>query len=132
MLSSGDFKGGDVLRARSLIELVDEVKRLGKLTGTSPVHVADDPSGLNVSIDGRAGFWIKITGGGTGGKYAWSRLNATTAGTWSVDTFVSGTTTVDPAYEAGLRTTVPITGTAIVRAWREAGTNELRFLWGAC
>lgn len=132
MLGNDGFKAGQRLKAASLAALVDEVRRLSKLTATSPLAVSDDPSGFNVSIDVRGGFWIRLTGGGAGGKYAWTRILAAPGGTWTNYAPETGTVAVDPAYEEALRTTVPIDGTARARAWRDEQTHEVRFQYGKC
>ncbi len=125
-----DFKANQVLGATALRVIVEELRRCLNLTGTAPINVNANSEGFNVAIDMRSGIWIKLTGGGTGGKYAWTRIDPDTAGAWVDNTFETGTTTSDPAYEANGNTGVPTSPPSRARAWRDPLTNELRFQWG--
>jgi len=98
--------------------LVDKINEL--MSGGSSAASSYIPSGIGggtVNV-GPQPIWAKITGGGSGGIYSWTRVVPTGAGSFSVPPFpdnVSGTTGYLWAAEATGRTDVPVDGSAIVR-----------------
>jgi hypothetical protein len=127
------FRAGQRLKAADLQWLLDEIVRLGKMSATPPLFVDSGPSGVDYRLAIPQRYDIKLTGGGTGGKYAWTRQVPTATGTWTADSSGEvGTTTVDPAYEYNLNTTVNLSPNPVVSAWREPGSNVLWFEGGSC
>jgi hypothetical protein len=125
-----EFRAGQVLTARDLNEIKAELKRLAKVTAVPPLNVSSGAGGFRMDLELRVPFAIKVTSGGTGGKYAWTAQVPTATGTWAAGTG-SGTTSVDPAYEVNVNTTVAA-NTIILRAWRDPATNVLFFERGSC
>jgi len=133
MIQLDEFRAGQVLTVRAMNALLTEVERLGKINASPPLSCVDSQGGLAFALDQREIWWIQLTSGGTGGKYAWTRKIADTSGTWSAHPDGrTGTTSADPAYEINANATVDISTTPIVPAWRDPATNDLRFLAGSC
>jgi len=127
------FHPGQRLTFRELDAIRVEVERLGRIAFVPPMGGTSEGGGIVLWYDAPWAGWIKLTGGGTGGKYAWTAQTATTGGTWTnADGNLSGTATVDPAYEANLNASVPLSPAPVVWAWRVRETGELKFLSGAC
>lgn len=125
-----DFRPGQALTAKDLNAIKLELIRLGKVIAAPPLHVSDDANGFRFDLDGGIGFPIKLTSGGTGGKYAWTEQVPAASGTWTAGPR-SGTTSADPAYETNGNTTIAA-NTIILRAYRARETGELRFERGTC
>jgi hypothetical protein len=127
------FNAGDRASASALSWIVSELLRLSRITGVPPVFVSNDPSGISVMVDLPDELWIKITDvSASDGSYGWKRQTpGTTAGTF-IDhpSGQTGTTAVDPAWEANKNTEVPLN--QIVPAWRDEGDNRVHFLLGTC
>ena len=123
---------GDILTADWLNALLDIWQRNRVVVPRDEfIRAQYDVLGTFLSVDLDRGFWIKITSGGAGGKYAWTLQNDATAGTFTdTSPAVGGTTSVDPAYELSLYTGV--TAGTYVRAWRGVSTGEVRFLASTC
>jgi hypothetical protein len=130
-MTPADFQAGQVLSAGSLNAIKAELARLGKLTAAPPLFVSADAAGVYFEFDdGSDAFPIKVTSGGTGGKYAWTEQVPAASGTWTAGTR-SGTTTSDPAWEVNMNTAVPA-NTIILHAYRVPETGDVRFERGAC
>lgn len=90
-----------------------------------------DPLGTLLMLDLDAMLVIKITGGGTGGKYAWTEQVETSGGGWAdTSPAVTGTTSDDPAYEINGVASVAVG--SVVPAWRTISQGDLRFLSSTC
>jgi hypothetical protein len=129
-----EFRAGQILSAAAMTAIAVELARQGNITGTAPVHVSIGDSGVEITADLPEEFWIRITGGGTSGKYDWTRVVGETGGTW-VDhpTGESGTAAGDdPAVEANARTDVPYALSPVVPARRDPFSNVLFFMSGKC
>ena len=128
-----EFQAGRVLSAKKLNEFFAELERLGKVAAQAPLTVADDASGLNFAVGLPERWYLKLTSGGTGGKYAWTRQIAATGGTWAAHPGGrTGTTTTDPAYESNLNASVNLSPNPVVLAWRDPVSLALIFQAGTC
>jgi hypothetical protein len=129
-----EFQPGQRLSAKALNALVEEVRRLGQITTAPPLGHESNGGGVALWADLPARIWIKLTSGGTGGKYAWTRQKPVAGGTWAAypGPGQSGTTGTDPAYEVNSNTTVDLSPNPVVRAWREPVTGQLLFQAGSC
>lgn len=129
-----EFRPEQRLSASLLNELRREVERLGKISTAPPLGHADGGAGLAFWADLPLKFWIKLTGGGTSGKYDWTRQQPGAGGTWSdyPGTGQSGTASDDPAIETSSNATISLSPEPIVLAWRDAVTNELLFEGPSC
>jgi hypothetical protein len=93
---------------------------------------APHPDGTAVRLNALRPFYITLTGGGAGGKYAWTEAIPIdpAADSWRAG-HASGTTATDPAIEANLN--AGITGLPRrVIARRDAASNELIFWTSNC
>lgn len=128
-----EFRAGQVLSAGALNELMTEGMRLGRITVVSPMTLVDDPSGLHFAVNLPEVMAIKLTSGGTAGKYAWTRQMAAAGGAWAAHpSGRTGTTAADPAYELNGNTTVNLSPNPVVRAWRDPVSNAVLFQSGSC
>jgi len=99
-------------------DLVDSLNE--QLAGSSASGSSYVPSGIGggtVNV-GPQPMWAKITGGGPGGVYSWTRVVPAGDGTTFVPLYpdnVSGITSMLPAVEVTGRVDVPVDGSAIVR-----------------
>lgn len=124
-----DLKPGDALSADWLNTLRAWLRRAGiRVDAGSGLRGNVGPQGTALSISEPEAMWIKLTGH-TGVAYSWTEQVPDTAGTWQ-DGIRTGTTTVDPAYEANGVTTV--TTGRIVWGTRDRSVGEMRFTFGAC
>ena len=88
------------------------------------------PGGRSISPVRRQEYWIKLTGGGPDGEYAWTEQVPAPAGGWE-DSPLSGTAADDPAIEAGGNAGLATDGT--VRVWARRDTlGRLVFQRGSC
>jgi hypothetical protein len=128
-----DFRAGQVLSATALAVLRNELQRLGRISIVAPLLLGDDPAGLRFAVGLPEVWQVKLTSGGTGGKYAWTRQIGNTAGTWaSHPSGRTGTTAADPAYEMNGNTAVNLSPNPVVRAWRDPISRALVFESGSC
>lgn len=128
-----DFRAGEPLPARELNAIREEVARLGRISFVPPLGGSSDGAGVTIWHSNLWSGWVKITGGGTGGKYSWKAQVATTGGTWAdLPGNLNGSTTVDPLYEANLNASVPLSPAPIVWASRIPETGILTFQSGSC
>lgn len=130
-----DFRAGEALKAAELIALVNELVRQGTLTVAEPLGMSDGPEGIAIWADVPWMGWIRLTGGGTGGLYAWERVVGVTGGTWDVHPSGEGGgpgADDDPAFETNLNPLVPLDPQPVVEAWRDPDSNGLFFRWGSC
>lgn len=124
---------GQVLGAKVLNGFFAELERLGKVTAQSPLTLADDASGMRIGVDLGERWWVKLTGGGTGGKYAWTRQQPVAGGTWEDHAGGrTGTAADDPAVETTGKDDVATGDTAIFPAWRDPVSLALLFTAGTC
>lgn len=127
------FRPGQVLGARVLTNFFTELERLGRIHATAPITFADETTGLNFGLGGSEIWWIKLTSGGTGGKYAWTRQQGVVGGTWEDHAGgEAGTTADDPAVESTGKTDVATGTTAVHKAWRDPISRTLFFTAGTC
>lgn len=128
-----DYSPGERLTASELNALRAEVARLGRISFVPPLGGAIEQGGVAIWYDAPWAGWVKLTSGGTGGKYAWTAQVETSGGTWAnAPGNLNGTTSVDPAYEVNATTTVPLSPNPVVWAWRDAGSGKLLFQMGSC
>ena len=129
-----DFNPGDRLTHVEMNAILAELRRQGKFASSGTVLVSDDQSGYAFSANLPAdGFWIKLTSGGTGGKYAWTKVLPDGSGGWTTAPGNrSGTTSTDPAYEQNGNASITLTPNPVVRAWRDPAKNTVQFQRGAC
>lgn len=125
-----EFKPGQVLGAVEMNDIKAEIRRLGKVSAEAPLYVQDNASGFRFDLDQRGTFPIKLTSGGTGGKYAWTGQDFAAGGTWA-NNASSGTTSVDPAYEVNGNASIT-TPTIVMRAYRDRQTNLVHFERATC
>jgi hypothetical protein len=127
------FLPGAVLSAAALQDLHDEVERLGRIAGIAPVQVEQSAGGIAVRIAQPWAGWIKLTGGGAAGKYAWTAQVAVAGGGWAnLPGTLNGTATLDPAVEQNANTAVVLTPAPVVWAWRDPLSATLFFQAGSC
>lgn len=132
-LQPEDFRPGEPLPAREMNAIRAELRRLGQISFVPPIGGSSDGAGIAIWYTSLWSGWVKITGGGTGGKYSWKAQIATAGGTWAdAPGNLSGTTTVDPLYEANLNASVPLSPAPIVWASRIPETGILTFQSGSC
>lgn len=93
--------------------------------GGGGAGVSDIGGGLQVTNLSREGFWIKITSGTN--PYAWTAVYESSPGTWADWSGLTGTTTVNPAYELNGNTTVA----ANTRVRAEIGTDGTSLVFDA-
>lgn len=130
-----DYQVGDTLTAKDLNTITAELRRQGKWAGQQGlVNVSEDQGGFRFDANcPDDGVWIKLTSGGTGGKYAWTKVSPDGSGGWNdAAGSVTGTTTSDPAIEQNGNTTITFTPNPVVRAWRDPASGTLQFQRGAC
>jgi hypothetical protein len=125
-----DFRAGQVLGAAALNAIRDELIRLAKVSAAAPLFVSDDAAGFHFELDEPEVISIEITGAGVAGAYPWTEQYPVEGGGWT-DGPRSGTTLVDPAWEANLNATIS-SETIILRAFRDPITGDLRFERGDC
>jgi hypothetical protein len=128
-----EFRAGQILSAAAMTAIAGELARQGKIVGTAPIQVSIGDAGIEITADLPEEFWIKLTSGGTSGKYAWKRVVGVEDGTWEDspdgDT---GTTSDDPAVEENQRTDVPLSPEPVVLAHRDPFSGVLFFQSGVC
>lgn len=79
----------------------------------------------------RVRYWARITGAPSGSAYPWQGIYSTTGGTWAdLPSNISGTASVQPAYEANGVTT--LTSGTRIEIEREPATGEWRFQLDKC
>lgn len=125
------WSSGDPLSADRLNRIRD--------VGVSGAGTPGGTGGDGFSFSGGGGyaqrspqeFWLKLTGGGTSGAYAWVEQVADGSGTW-VDGTRTGTAADGPAVEASGNDTLPVDGSARVFARRLPGSLRLTFQMGLC
>jgi hypothetical protein len=129
-----EFRAGQILSAAAMTAIAAELRRQGLIVGTPPINIASGDAGIEISTDLPEAFWIRVTGGGTSGKYDWTRVIGEPGGTW-VDhpTGESGTAVGDdPAVEANQRADVPFALNPVVPARRDPFSHVLFFMSGKC
>lgn len=133
MFRGKEFHARERLGAGDLSAFFAELQRLGQVSVRAPMQLADDATGLRFGVDLPERIWIKLTSGGTGGKYAWTRQVAASGGTWAAHpSGQTGTTSADPAYETNANASVTLSPNPVVRAWRDPNSRALLFLAGSC
>lgn len=76
---------------------------------------------------------IRLTSGGTDGKYAWTRVYPISASPWWEEVADSGTAADEPAIEINTTTDIDTTAPGpVVWAWREPGTKGWLFSGRTC
>lgn len=76
---------------------------------------------------------LKLTGGGTGGLYDWTRVLPTASSPFWTDTTDTGTGAGDwPAIELNGNASIDTSGGVYVWAWREPGVKGWLFQGDAC
>lgn len=131
-LRPDDFQPGERLTAAELNAIRRELQRLGTISFVPPIAGLSDGSGVGIWYTGSPDRYVKLTSGGTGGKYAWTLQVEVAGGGWANDPGgQSGTTSVDPAWEINSNTTVVLSPAPVVPAWRDA-SGVLRFIAGSC
>jgi len=126
------FQAGQRLSADDLTSMVQEISRTGSWASGAPLAIGSGPGGFFAAdSSGVKWMWIKLTGGGTSGKYAWTEQLPDDSGAWA-DGQDSGTTSDDPAYESNGNEDVELSPAPIVRAKREPLTNTVVFTSGIC
>lgn len=132
-LRTEDFRPGEPLPARELNAIREEIARLGRISFVPPIGGSSDGAGIAIWSDSLWQGWIKLTGGGTGGKYAWTAQTAVAGGGWT-DTpgNLSGSATTDPALEVNGNASVPLSPAPVVWAWRVPESDDLVFQSAAC
>lgn len=121
-------KPGDLILAEHYQQLAAATEKVANLRVEAPLELFDVPGGYLVRLAKTPDTWIKITGSPSGTAYAWTEQVPQSGGTWTNGPR-SGTTSVDPAYEANGSTSVP--ANRIVRARRNDGGAWI-FEFGEC
>jgi hypothetical protein len=123
---------GDEITAAKLSDMVEGINdaanlRVDPATGLQLVRL---PAGNSVIRSFRPmEIWVKITSGGASGIYGGTQQLEGPGGTWANGPRVF-TTGGANLIEANVLATVPITGSVIVRAFRDR--INWRFHYGAC
>lgn len=121
-------KAGDLIYAEDYQRLAAAAEKVANLRVAAPLELIDIPGAYMLRLSRTPETWIKITGAPSGTAYAWTEQVPQSGGTWA-DGPRSGTTSVDPAYEANGSTAVP--ANRIVRARRNDGGAWI-FEFGEC
>jgi hypothetical protein len=109
------------IKADTLNQPIAQVEVLGNISFNAPIDATRSASGVNVRLALAGELDARITGGGTGGKYAWRGVaaDADNPGTWiDLDADTSGTTSADPLFERNGNTTLPV-GTRVLMTRRQ-------------
>lgn len=123
-------KPNQVIQARTINRPLEAIERLDKLSAAAPLEVNRAGGRIMIRDTTPRGRWIKITSAVSGTKYAWSEIKWSSGGTATVYSGLSsGTTTVNPAYEAQLSTTVPLNSIVWAEPIADGGVV---FRYGAC
>jgi hypothetical protein len=127
------FRAGQVLSAKALNAFFAELERLGKIAVIAPVTMVSDAAGVAFGVEVSEVWNVKLTGGGTGGDYDWTRQIGVVGGGWDDHpSGQTGTTGDDPAHEMNDNDVVDLTGDPVVRAWRDPISRVLLFQSGTC
>lgn len=113
--------------------LANKVNKL--VSGNIQVDQQEHNIGLTLPKIPRARFVIRLDSKGTGadaGKYAWTAVSASDSAPFWEILDASGTIADDPALELNLNDGIDLTSPVYVPAWREPGTDEVRFQLGSC
>lgn len=125
-------QAGDPLTEEMLNAILDELERLGKISGDgSNVLIHDDETGIAIEAnsDDCDQLYIKVTAVGADGyHYAFTQQIEDSGGGW-VNGPLTGTTTTDPAQEFNGYAGAPLD--SIYPAWI-VGTSEVRFRSDHC
>jgi hypothetical protein len=131
-LRTNDFRPGERLSAAELNAIRRELARLGNISFVPPIAGMIEGVGVGIWYTGAPDLYVKLTSGGAGGKYAWTRQVEVTGGGWAnAPGSPSGTTAADPAWEINSNASVNLSPNPIVPAWRDA-SGVLRFIAGSC
>ena len=123
------FVKGERLSASKMNALLRAIERFEKISSDGGIDVVATGNGYCITNTRIPPFWAKITGGTN--PYSWTRQQRLPNNTYVDDSSgMSGTTSVDPAYEWNGITTVP-TG-KIVELIVEPGTGQRVFQLETC
>lgn len=118
------------IQARTINRPLDVIERLDKISVAAPLEIQRLGGTILIRDTTPRGRWIKITSAVSGTKYAWSEIKWSSGGTATVYTGLSsGTTSVNPAYEAQGSTTVPLNSIVWADPIADGGVV---FRYGAC
>jgi len=97
------------IEARTLNRPIAAVERFDCIGVAAPLEIQRAGGTIQIRDASPRGRWIKITSAASAGKYAWSEIKWSSGGSATTYSGLpSGTTTVNPAYEANGSTTVPL------------------------
>lgn len=125
------WQSGDELSAERLERLREDVERSAGIPSGTGMDGISFSGGTAAAIRPAPEFWIRLTGGGTGGKYAWTETIAIEDGNW-INGPKTGTVSEDPAVEINGTAGLATDGTTRALAWRLPGSSRLIFQLGAC
>jgi len=124
-----EFKAGKRLSAAALNILAEAAEAVENLRGDPPIDVVHLPGGILIRRVDTLKIYAKITSGTN--PYAWSEVIPATGGTFTTPSWgLSGTTTVDPAYEQ--TGNAAVAANTIVKMERAKETGEWLFHFAAC
>ena len=104
---------GGKISAENLKNIYNEVRRGNNFT-VEGATLHDGVGGSQLNVEQKKEFWGRITGDGTGGRYSWEQVEPNADGTgWiTSESQFTGSSTYNPAIEAGLSASVAI-GTVV-------------------
>lgn len=121
---------GDEIKAEHHNALVDALVEQNLIvSGSGGLIGGSGPFGTSLTVTGPKTIWLKLTGRLVA-AYAWTEVYPATGGTWTNSTN-TGTTTVDPAYEANGNTAIVTTTPYYVEAKRNTA-GAMMFRAGSC
>lgn len=120
-----------ILAAEHLNVLVDLANRM---MGAEPSGAVERVAGGGLYVEPCREFAaIRLTGGGTDGKYAWTRVFPISTSPWWEEVNDSGTAVDEPAIEINATDDIDTTAPGpVVWAWREPGTRGWLFSGRTC
>ncbi len=127
---SEEIHPGSPIKASVWEEIRRIAVRFSKFSVSYPLELVNTKGGMSLRMRDRSEeIWIKITSGGTSGKYAWTQQLPAADGTWT-DGETTGTTTTLPAIEVNGNTSVPTNTRVLARM--DPDRTTYRFVYSKC